>query len=572
MLEANIFFEIGLIMVLATMFAYLARILNQPLIPAYVLAGLILGPFFHVIENEQVIHTLSEIGIAFLLFIVGLEIDIRKLWSVGPVSIMGGLTQMVAVFGVTFIAMGAFGFSSLTATYLGIVAALSSTMVVIKLLSDKKEIDTLHGRIVLGILLVQDIAAIIALFILGTLGNLSVTSFVLQLANGIIVFILAVLAGRYILPKLFHYAARNQELLFVSTIAIAFSFAIVFSKIGFSVAIGAFVAGVILASLPYAPGMVGKIKPLRDFFAVMFFVSLGMQLVITTLWDFLFPLVVLSIIVIIFKPIILMFLTSFYGYKKHTAFMAGISLAQVSEFSLIIATLGLLSGHITEEIFSMTIIMAVFTILTTSYFMQFSERFFSRFGKHFHFLDKFSPDSTSLELKAKKRPKNHIVLCGHNRIGHSIVNKLKTMKKPLFVIDYNPEVIKHLVKQKVPCVYGDIEDEEVLERANLENASMLISTVPLRQESMMLIHKAKTLHPNIVVFVTANDIDTALDLYKEGADYVILPHLLGGEHVSFLLEDFKANLPNILDAKGKHIDQLRQHTGGFTRYSRMHND
>ena len=267
----NLFFDIGVVIIIATVFAYIAKSLKQPLIPAYILTGVILGPVLGLITNTDVITTLSEIGIAFLLFIVGLEMDIRKLKHVGMVASLGGIIQIVSVFTIAFIAALLLGFIVLESVYLALVIAFSSTMVVIKLLSDKKEIDTLHGKIIVGILLLQDIVAIMVLSVLATLSEFSFIVLSLSILKGLIALLIALAIGKYIFPKLFTFAAKSQELLFISAVSVSLLYSIFFNYLGFSIAIGAFVAGVSLANLPYNIEIIGKLRSLRDFFSVIFF-------------------------------------------------------------------------------------------------------------------------------------------------------------------------------------------------------------------------------------------------------------------------------------------------------------
>jgi len=301
-------------------------------------------------------------------------------------------------------------------------------MVVIKLLSDKKEIDTLHGKIVIGILLLQDIVAIIVLSILVTLNEFSFIVLILSLFKGLIALFVAVLISKYIFPPLFRFAAKSQELLFISAVAVSMLYSIIFNFLGFSIVIGAFVAGISLASLPYNIEIIGRIKPLRDFFSVIFFVSLGMTLLLSTFNLILKPLIILLLIVLIAKPLIIMFTTSFFGYKKRTSFLSAMSLAQISEFSLIIVSQGLLLGHVNQEIFSLTVLLAIITITTTTYFVKFENSIYKRFSNYLTFFDRFSENSMDLEYVPKTK-KPEIILCGYDKIGYSIVKTLKKLKK-----------------------------------------------------------------------------------------------------------------------------------------------
>lgn len=567
----NIFFDIGIVMIIATVMAYFAKFLKQPLIPAYILTGVLLGPVLGLITNTEIITTLSEIGIAFLLFIVGLEIDIRKLKNVGLVASLGGTIQIVSIFSIAFIVSLLMGFITLEAIYIALIIAFSSTMVVIKLLSDKRELDTLHGKIIVGILLLQDIVAIIALSVLLTINEFSFVALSYSLLKGVIALLIAIWVSKNIFPSLFTFAAKSQELLFISAVSISLLYSIVFNFLGFSIAIGAFVAGVSLANLPYNIEIIGKIRSLRDFFSVIFFVSLGMGLLLGTFNSILKPLIVLLLLVVVVKPLIIMFTTSFFGYKKRTSFLTSISLAQISEFSLIIVTQGFLLGHISQEIFSLTILLAIITITFTTYFVKFENALYSRFSGFLSIFDRLTDNQSELEYMPRKR-RNDIILCGYNRIGYGIVNTLMRLKKSVLVVDFNPETIKNLIEQKVPCIYGDVGDTEVLERLNFKKAKMAISTVPLKSDNLLLIRTAKKENKKIVIFVTADHIQEALELYDAGADYVVLPHFLGGDHLSLLIEDFTEDMNKIIEYKIKHIQELKErHDLGLEHPSRNPN-
>jgi len=553
----NIFFDIGFVIIVATVFAYAARILKQPLIPAYILAGVVIGPMLGLITNTEIVKTLSEIGIAFLLFIVGLEINLKKLKGVGLVASLGGVIQVVFIFAIAFIVSLLIGFIAIEAVYIAFVIALSSTMVVVKILSDRKQIDTLHGKIIIGILVMQDIIAIIALSILANISDFSFITLALSIFNGFVALFIAILISKYLFPSIFAFAAKSQELLFISAVSVSFFYSILFNYLGFSIAIGAFIGGVSLANLHYNIEIIGKIKALRDFFSVMFFVSLGMQLFFGSFSAIIKPLIVLLILVIVFKPLIMMFTTAFFGYKKRTAFLTAISLAQISEFSLIIVAQGLLLGHINHEIFSLTVLLAIITITLTTYFVKFEDDIYKRASKYLDAFDRLTDNQEDLEYMPKKK-RNDIILCGYNRIGYGIVKTLKKVKKSLMVVDFDPETIKSLIKHKIPCIYGDIGDIEILERMDFKKAKMVISTIPTKFDNRLLIRKAKKANPQIIIFVTGNQINDALELYDAGADYVLLPHFLGGEHLSILIEDFTVSVNKIIENKIRHINELKE--------------
>lgn len=548
--------EIGLIIIFAGVIAYALKILRQPLIPAYILAGIFIVSGLHLVEVDYVITTMSEFGIAFLLFIVGLEIDFNRLKDVGFVSTIGGTILTASVFFVSFIVAGLFGFTGIEALYIGLILAFSSTMVVIKLLVDKQELNTLHGRIILGILLMQDIIAIIALFVLSTLDNFTFVNLSFSLLTVILIFIATFLLSKYIFPSLFAFAAKSRELLFLTSITICLLYTSLFSFLNLSIGLGAFIAGVALANLPYNMEIASRIRPLRDFFAVIFFVSLGMQLNLDSLMVFLIPTLALLMIVLLVKPFFTMVTLSFFGYKPRPSFLASISLAQISEFSLIIVMFGVMKGHIQSSLFSSVVFIAIITFTLTTYYIQYENdiyRFFSRFLKVF---DKITRVGAELEYIPEKM-KFDVVLCGYDRLGFNIFNTLKKMKNNFLVIDFNPEVIKRMISDKVPCIYGDIADLEVVEKMDLKNIKMLISTIPSLTNNRLLIRKLKEVNKKAQIFVTSNKIESALKLYAMGADYVILPHFLGGERVSLLLEETHADFKKLLEYKLRHIKELK---------------
>jgi voltage-gated potassium channel Kch len=251
-----------------------------------------------------------------------------------------------------------------------------------------------------------------------------------------------------------------------------------------------------------------------------------------------------------------MFLCSFFGYEKRTSFLTSFSLNEISEFSLIIVAQGLLLGQISQEVFSLTIVLAIATIIGTSYFFNFHDRLYSKIASKMGFFDRFPKAEFELE-SMPKIVKNHVIVCGYNRIGYSIVRKLRSLRKKILVVDFNPEVIKKMIKQNIPSIYGDVGDIDLLGRLNIKSAKMIISTVPTEQDNILLIREARRLNKDIIIYVTANHIEEALSLYDAGADYVILPHFLGGEHVSLLIDAFTGDLNRIIENKLNHIKELK---------------
>tara|TARA_Y100000310_G_scaffold139226_1_gene138517 strand:+ start:15627 stop:17354 length:1728 start_codon:yes stop_codon:yes gene_type:complete len=556
---AGVFFDMGIIIIAATLLGIFFRFIKQPLIPAYVLAGILLGPkVLGLVTDFEVIKVLGEIGIAFLLFVVGLELDIKKLKDIGWIASIGGTIKTLLLFTLGYlIAIYSGVFVHIEAVYVGLIVAFSSTMIVIKLLADKREIDTLHGRIVIGILLLEDFLAILAMSFLGSIEQVSPAFLFLALLKGFFIFILILFSSKFIFPLLFKFAAKSQELLFLLSVTTLFIFSIGINYLGFSIAIGAFAAGVAIGNLPYNFQIIGKIKPLRDYFATLFFATLGMELVFTSVESIAGPLIVLLIIVIVLKPIVVMVIASAFGYTRKTSFLAGINLAQVSEFSLIIVAQGMLIGQISREIFSIAVILAVITIVITSYFVKFDRSFYRRVRPLLKPLNVIRGKRKRLSYMPDHRKYNAILL-GYDRIGYSILQAFKKLGKKFVVVDFNPDIVKRLIREKIPCLYGDIGDPEILERLDLDRAEIVISTVPELQDNKNLIKYVKERNKRTSIFVTANRIHEALDLYEAHADYVILPHFLGGHHVSLMLEDVTGNLSSLLKNKITHIEELKK--------------
>ncbi|MBS3157787.1 cation:proton antiporter [Candidatus Woesearchaeota archaeon] len=591
----NLILELGIVMILATFFGFIARALKQPLIPGYIFAGILVGPVLGLVTNSETIAQMSEIGIAFFLFVIGLEITVTKLKDVLSVSLLGGSLQILTLLLFGLWAAYFLGFSHIEMIYIALIVTFSSTMVVIKLLSDKKQLDTLHARIIIGILLLEDLFAVFALSTMSIIENITPAVFLIALFKGAIFLLGAILIIMYVVQPLFRFAAKSQELFLLLSLATCFFFSILALNVGnimtylithllnvtgmdvlglssspqlltslksgFSIAIGAFVAGVGLANLPYNIEIIGKVKPLKDFFATIFYVSLGLGIGVNFSESVLLPVIMLTLFVVLVKPFVIMLICSIFGYAKKPSFQAAISLTQVSEFSLIIVAQGIVLGQINNDILVIAIALSIITISSTSYLSKYEDWIYNKFFRHIAFFDKISP-AKNLEYIPEKS-KIDVVVIGYNRIGYSVVNKLKKLRKKLLVVDFNPEAIRALIAQKIPCIYGDISDPEIIERLELKSIKTVISTVSDLADNKLLITKLKHENKDAVAIVTALDVPEALELYGAGADYVILPHYIGGEHVSLLLEDFSKNIKKILKVKTAHIDELqRRHSFG----------
>ncbi|RMF54646.1 hypothetical protein D6745_04605 [Candidatus Woesearchaeota archaeon] len=578
MAAENIFLEIGIIIIAATFIGYFLRLLRQPLIPAYILTGLLLGPVLGVVTDLSVIEKLSEIGIAFLLFIVGLEINFSKLRSVLFVSTIGGLIRIFLLFSIGYVVALLLGFVSIVAAYVAVAITFSSTVLAVKILADKHELTTLHGRIIMGMLLIEDFFAILALTIFSS-QVFSPVIILMSLIKVLLLLIIAYLISKYILTFIFKIAVKSNEIMLLLAISTCFFFALmaefsgrlislVFSPsqipaaqslgIGTSAIIGAFIGGIALANLPHHIELIARIRSLKDFFAILFFVSIGLNLTTAAFKLILIPLMALLGIIITIKPFLTSLIISFMGYKKRTSFFVGIGMMHVSEFALIIAAQGLILGNITREIFSVIVITTAFSMILGSYSIKFSAHLFEFLKPVLSFLDKLAMKNMEIEHYIPMGFSNAVVLVGYGNIGYTIHQKLSKLKKKVIIIDYNPDIIKELSDKKVPCYFGDINDPEVLDQINIKTVSQIISTLPYKDQNIKLIRKLKSKNPKILIYATALKIDDALKLYDEGADYVIMPHFLGGGHVSLMLEESADDPRKMEQTRKEHLLQLEE--------------
>jgi Kef-type K+ transport system membrane component KefB/Trk K+ transport system NAD-binding subunit len=549
---------ISLLLALAAASTIIARVIKQPAIIAYLVAGILAGPlFFNIIGGDasNLIQLLARIGVAFLLFIVGLSLDLRLLKEVGFVSVVAGIASMAVTGGLGYLIAMALGISSLASLYIAAVLAFSSTVVVVKILSDKKEIDTLHGRIALGILIVQDFVAAIALMAVPIITNhgsvlYMAGKFGIAIASIVIIFVFSGL----VLTRFMSYLARSQETLFLFGIAWALVLATLFDLLGFSLEIGALIAGMSLASSKYTLELGGKIKPLRDFFVVLFFVFFGSQLSGMLNWNLFKIAIIFSVFILIGKPLITMATLRLFGYKKRTNFLASISLAQISEFSLILVLLGFSLGHLSQDIMNLTIIMALITIGLSSYGIYYSHQIFNRLSR---LLNIFEGKGKEKDSPAKKESYD-IVLFGYHRIGYKILETLKEMKASFVIVDYNPKVVLSLGKKGINCVYGDASDKEFLEELRLDKAKVVISTIPDEYSSLVIKERLKALHSNAVFIGTSEQPRSAMDLYNQGVDYVLVPHHLGGDYAAHMIRQFHTDKKKYREAGKRHMNELRR--------------
>ncbi len=549
----SLLLEIGLIVGIAALISLLGRIIRQPPIVAYLITGVLVGPLFlNIVSPTGGLQSLAHLGVALLLFIVGISLDFRVLKQLGGTSIIGGLATMTLVSTITFFISQAMGFQLIASLYIALAFSFSSTVVVVKILSDKKEIDSLHGQIALGILIVEDFIAAIALMVIPVIAGGDITAIGFQIIKAIGLIAGVFVFGHFVFPMLLSIAAKNQEVLFLFSVAWALIVSILFNVTGLSTEIGALIAGMVIASSKYSLEIKAKIKGVRDFFVILFFVFFGAQLAGPITSGLLIKAIILSVFILIGKPLIVMTFMRSFGYKKRTNFLAGASLAQVSEFSLIVILLGFTLGHITQDVFSLSILVALITVGISSYTIYFSQPIYQALSKFLSIFDGKKQDFGN----ASKHEKYDIILLGYNRVGFNLLKSFNLARKKYLVIDYNPSTILNLSNKGINCIYGDVNDLDFLRSLQLNEAKIIISTIPEYGTNLTVL---KAIDNKEIIFIpTAHEIQNAIELYKSGADYVIMPHFLGGDFMATMLIRDNFNKKALQDEGKKHIRELHE--------------
>jgi Kef-type K+ transport system membrane component KefB len=527
----SLLLDIGSATVAATLLAYVGRWLRQPLLLSYIIAGVLIGPSgFGIVRDERAIAELSELGLAFLMFMVGLEIDLKKLATSGRVAAPVALAQVGFSGLLAFAFVRWLGFEGLPALYLGAASAFSSTMIVVKLLSDKSELDTVAGRLTLGVLIVQDVLAIIVLAVQPNLQQPALVPITLSLLAGIALAGGGLAVARFVLPPLLRWAAKSPELILISAISWCLLISYVAVQIDFSIAMGALIAGLTLSALPYTLDVVAKVRGLRDFFVTLFFVALGMQLALGSA-HVLLAAAVLSAVVIVSRFVTVGPLLLAMGYGPRVATLSSLALAQASEFSLVMVSLGLTLGHIGHDVVSIMALTLVVTATLSTYMINADHRLAAWASAWLARIGIRERSAASDVLTAPHGVR--VVVLGFHRVASSLLHIAgrpgAAQRQPPLIIDFNPEVYQKLRQRAVPIVYGDISHPDTLEHVGIEHARVVLSTVSddfLRgTDNLTLLRIVRGLNPGASVILCAETIEQAREMYAAGAHYVVLPRL-----------------------------------------------
>lgn len=529
-----LFLEIAAVMMTAGLFSLVAYKLRQPLIIAYIATGIVVGPgVLGLAQSADVFETMSSIGIAFLLFIVGLNLNWRNVKDVGRVAIVAGLAQVI-VTSVVGTGIGlAMNIPFGTSLFLGVAFSFSSTIIIVKLLTDKEDLDRLYGRIAVGMLIVQDLIAMVILLVLAAMndgGNVqTILSF--SLVKGIVtVFVLWVVA-KLVVPRVFAYAARSQELLFLMALGWCFMVASALQYFGFGIESGALLAGVSLAGTGFQHEIEAKIRSLRDFFLVIFFIVLGTHLTMGSVGGLVVPAIVLGVYVLIGNPLIAQIIMRFMGYHPRTAFLAGTTVAQISEFSFIMLAAGVAGGFVVPEAMTLATIVGLVTIAGSSYLVSYNERIYEMFDKRF--------PSKKKEHDTVHHVGTEVVMLGYDRMGREILPSIEKMTDDYRIVDFNPVVVEALLAEGKPVMYGDVGSDDVLNMVRADKARLLISTIPDMAINDMVLDYLRHRHSKATAVVTVKSSGDAKRCYDLGATFVIVPSILSGERFAEFLESKK---------------------------------
>ncbi len=550
----QIFVEISLLIVIATAVSVVMRVLKQPLIIGYILTGIFVGPVvFNLINDPYTIETLGKFGIVLLLFIVGLGLNPKTIKELGRVSFITGIGEVLIATLIGFAIVRWFGFDIVSSIYISLGLALSSTIVILKLLSDKKEQNRLHGRITIGFLLVQDIIATIALLVsaASTKGGLEPLDVALLVGKGLLLVLVIYVVTSYIIKPLGSFFGRSQELLFLFALAWGLGIAAVFLLFGFSLEVGALFAGVSLASMSYAQDIASRLRPLRDFFIVVFFVSLGASLEINFVGSMWWQALILSAFVLVGNPIIVMSILGLLGYKKRTGFKTAIAIGQVSEFSLIFVLLGASNNQLSHSGVALVTIVALITFALSSYQIIYSDKLYKYFEKY---LSIFEKKKTNPDHK----PGGHYegIIFGYKKGGKEFARSFSKLNIKYLVVDHDPDVIDEISSLGYEYLYGDATSLDLLEETDIDRVKSVVSTITDQETTEFIVHHVVSINPRALIICSADSAPNASRLYELGATYVMMPHTIGTEKISNFITHHGLNKSEFRAFREKHLEYI----------------
>lgn len=573
--ESNLVSSVGIAILAATIMSFVGHLLKQPLLLAYIAAGVFIGPNigFGLVANLNDIETISHIGLILLLFLIGLEIDMKKLKESGKSLVVSGLSQFIicVVLGLAFFSLLGYGIGGgrYDLLYLAACCALSSTAIVVKLLYGKFEIDTLAGRITLGVLVFQDIWAIILLGIQPNLSDPQILTILFSFIKGAALVGVSLFFSKYILPRLFRAVSKVPELVLVSSLGWCFFICGLAGFLDLSLEMGALIAGIAISTFPYNLDVIAKVINIRDFFVTLFFVALGMQIPNPLNTPGILAIAGISSLFLIGSRFLSIYPT-LYLLKNgnRVSILTSINLSQISEFSLVITALGLKAGHIGQDVMSVVIFIFVITSIVSTYMIKFSDTLQKACNT---VLQKIGlKDIETQRDEDEGQSGKEIAILGFHRTASSFIRELMDMSKnstfaalkdKIVVVDFNPEVHSTLQTMGIKVIYGDISHPDTLHHAGIHGVKLVISTIPdtilVGTDNLRLVSQIKDISPHAKIIVTAESVQRALKMYAEGADYVLLPRVLTAKHLIFMIDKIlSTDWPDLKDALHNEVREL----------------
>ncbi len=539
LIEGSAFFELTALLALAAVAGLIGLLLRQPMIVSFIAVGVLAGPSaLNIVQSHDNIELLAELGIALLLFLVGLKLDLKLIRSVGPVALATGLGQVLftAIFG--FIIGLLLGLDWVAALYVAIALTFSSTIIIVKLLSDKREVDALHGRIAIGFLIVQDLFVILAMMALsaygigGDAGNSPILQILTVLFYGLIMLALVGVFMRYIATPLVNHISHSPELLVIFAIGWATLLASLGEYFGFGKELGGLLAGISLASTPYREAIVARLSSLRDFLLLFFFIALGTELDLSLLGDQVGPALVFSLFVLIGNPLIVLAIMGYMGYRKRTGFLAGLTVAQISEFSLIFMAMGVSLGHITNSALGLVTLVGLVTIALSVYMITYSHTLFRWCEPLLGIFERrhaFREQAVGQHLSSQQQ--YDVIIFGLGRYGAVITERFRAEGKRVLAVDFNPDLVKRWRQRGFDIMYGDASDMDFIEMLPLQSVQWVICAMPQHDlgvthedPRIVLLDALKQQHYQGKVAVSTHFTHDISSLQQHGADLVLQPY------------------------------------------------
>lgn len=538
--------DLAIILSAALFLGYILSKLKQPVILGHIVAGIIIGPYvLGLIGRPEEVHVLAQIGVALLLFVVGLEFSPKTLKKIWKISVFGGILEMLIMFTLGFGIGIMFELGFVQSVFIGAIISVSSTIIIIRVLQDLGEERSLGWRIMIGILMVEDAGVIVLVTLLSNLfmgGESSLSAYALPILLSLTFVATMLLLGRTVLPKIVKRVShlQSENLFIVTGLVISLGTASIAHLLGIPLALGAFLAGFVLAESEYGMEIVNNIRPLRNIFMIIFFVSIGMSVNIFLVGGNLFFVGVILMMMIGGKFLVLLISTKIFGYTTKTAFKVGLGMIQIGEFSFVMAELGLSMGLISPAIYSSTITVALITIVITPYSIMNSDKVYGWF-KGFDTLsegwNKVSPSvKEEKTLESEKTLEDHVVLIGYGTVGHLTVDTLVPRRKPFVVLDHDPKKMEILEELNFPYIYGDATNADILKKANVEKAEMVVVTIPGEKEVRTIVHSVKQMNSNCEMMARVHSKRLKEDI-EDRVDHIIYPESLGSKAVVSIVED-----------------------------------